>query len=87
MTSVLGLLEAKETAAREQIERLREEADRILVEPGQAESGLERLVIAREMVAEILTGPAVRGHDEAVTCMDTSSGILGDGGVGGAAPS
>ncbi|MEU2835440.1 hypothetical protein ABZ667_43990 [Streptomyces lavendulae] len=63
MVSVLGLLEAKETAAREVIERLREEADRLLAELGEAEAGLERLVIARETVAEVLNGPAVAARE------------------------
>ncbi|MFD5423877.1 hypothetical protein ACFWJT_38425 [Streptomyces sp. NPDC127069] len=66
MVSVLGLLEAKETEAREVIERLREEADRVLAELGEAEGRLERLVIAREMVGEVLNGPAVPAREAAV---------------------
>ncbi|MCX4984744.1 hypothetical protein [Streptomyces sp. NBC_00572] len=70
MTSVLGLLEAKETAAREVIERLREEADRIVAELGEAEERLERLVIARETVAEVLGGPAGARRQAAVNGAD-----------------
>ncbi|RKT02207.1 hypothetical protein BX286_0080 [Streptomyces sp. 3211.6] len=51
------------------IERLREEADRILAELDEAEAGLERLVIARETVAEILNGPVPRA-ETAVTATD-----------------
>ncbi|MEU6760749.1 hypothetical protein [Streptomyces sp. NPDC046685] len=62
----MGLLEAKETAAREVIERLRGEADRILAELVEGEGSLERLVIARETVAEVLNGPAVPAQEPAV---------------------
>nr|WP_228873546.1 hypothetical protein [Streptomyces halstedii] len=60
MASVLGLLEAKESAAREAVERAREEAARIAVVLEEAERVVERLVIAREAVAEVLAG---RGMD------------------------
>ncbi len=66
MASVLGLLEAKETAARERIERRWEEADRVLVELGEAESRLDRLVIASP-TAE--TGELLRGRCEPVAVM------------------
>lgn len=62
MASVLGLLEAREADARERIDRLREEADRVLAELGEAERCLDRLVIARETVAEVLNGPVVQGQ-------------------------
>ncbi|WP_405680857.1 hypothetical protein OG239_02775 [Streptomyces sp. NBC_00868] len=71
MVSVLGLLEAKETTAREVIERLREEADRVPAELGEAEGRLERLVIARETVGEVLNGPAVPAREATVKDADT----------------
>jgi hypothetical protein len=58
--SVLGLLEAKESAAREAVERAREEAARIAAVLEEAERVLERLVIAREAVVEVLAEPAGR---------------------------
>jgi predicted nucleotidyltransferase len=56
--SVLGLLEAKESAARERVERTREDAVRIAAVLEEAERALERLVIAREAVVEVLAEPA-----------------------------
>jgi hypothetical protein len=58
--SVLGLLEAKESAARERVEQTREEAARIAAVLEEAERALERLVIAREAVVEVLSEPAAR---------------------------
>jgi hypothetical protein len=63
MASVLGLLEAKESAAREAVERAREEAARIAAVLEEAERVVERLVIAREAVVEVLAEPAGRGMD------------------------
>ncbi|MFC9756665.1 hypothetical protein [Streptomyces sp. NPDC056921] len=63
MASVLGLLEAREAAAREAVERAREEAARITVVLEKAERVLERLVIAREAVVEMLAEPAGRARD------------------------
>lgn len=60
MPSVLGLLEAKESAARERVEQTREEAVRIAAVLDEAERALERLVIAREAVVEVLAEPAVQ---------------------------
>jgi hypothetical protein len=56
--SVLGLLEAKESAARERVEQTREEAARIAAVLEEAERALERLVTAREAVVEVLSEPA-----------------------------
>ncbi|MGW3656122.1 hypothetical protein ACWD6R_10615, partial [Streptomyces sp. NPDC005151] len=60
MASVMGLLEEREAAARATVEELRAEADRILAELGEAESVLERRVVARTELAEALSavGPA-----------------------------
>ncbi|MEV0416479.1 hypothetical protein AB0I68_38550 [Streptomyces sp. NPDC050448] len=69
MASVLGLLVARESAAREVIERLREEADRVLAELGEAEAGLARLVIARETVTEVLDGPVGQVLETTETCV------------------
>ncbi|WP_329201592.1 MULTISPECIES: hypothetical protein [unclassified Streptomyces] len=60
MASVLGLLEAKESAAREAVERAREETVRAAAVLEEAERVLERLVIAREAVVEVLAEPAGR---------------------------
>lgn len=55
--SVLGLLEAREKQAREEITRLREEAERVQAALGEAETVLQRLVDARVTVVEVLAGP------------------------------
>lgn len=57
MASVLGLLEAREKRVREEIARLREEAERVQAALGEAEVVLQRLVDARETVTEVLAGP------------------------------
>ncbi|MEV7025512.1 hypothetical protein [Kitasatospora sp. NPDC093558] len=56
MPSVMGLLEERERAARQRVEALQAELR-------AAEAAWERLVIARETVAEVLAGPC--GGDEA----------------------
>jgi hypothetical protein len=53
--SVVGLLEKRELAARERVESLREQADRLLAELRGAEADWERFVIAREAVGEVLS--------------------------------
>ncbi|MDJ0465329.1 hypothetical protein [Streptomyces sp. H27-C3] len=63
MPSVLGLLEAKESAAREAVERAREEAARIAAALEEAERVLERLVIARDAVVEVLAEPVAEAVD------------------------
>ena len=69
MPSVLGLLEARESAARERVERAHEEVARVAAVLAEAERVLERAVIAREAVVEVLAEPAaqatVRGEREA----------------------
>ncbi|WP_416959517.1 hypothetical protein [Streptomyces sp. Agncl-13] len=57
MASVLGLLEAREKMVREEITRLREEAERVQAALGEAERELQRLVDARMTVTEVLAGP------------------------------
>ncbi|MFF9221637.1 hypothetical protein [Streptomyces viridosporus] len=57
MPSVLGLLEAREKKVREEVARLREEAERVQAALGEAECALQRLVDARVTVAEVLAGP------------------------------
>ncbi|GGX46594.1 hypothetical protein [Streptomyces chryseus] len=57
MPSVLGLLEAREKKIREEVARLREEAERVEAALGDAERALQRLVDARATVAEVLAGP------------------------------
>lgn len=78
MASVLGLLEARESAAREAVERAREEAVRIASVLEEAERLVERLVIAREAVAEVLAGPtaqAVAAQDTTVAAAMTGSPV------------
>ncbi|TQE30036.1 hypothetical protein Sipo7851_27795, partial [Streptomyces ipomoeae] len=57
MPSVLGLLEAREKRVREEIVRLREEAERVQAALGEAERALQRLADARVMVSEVLAEP------------------------------
>ena len=57
MASVMGLLEARETAAQVRVEELREEAERVLAELAEAEAVLERRAIARVELAEALARP------------------------------
>ncbi|WP_374106046.1 hypothetical protein [Kitasatospora sp. RG8] len=59
---MVGLLEERELAARQRVESLREEADRILAELADAETDWERWVIARERVDQVLSGP--RGQED-----------------------
>jgi hypothetical protein len=54
MPSVIGLLEARESAARVRVEELRAVADRVLAELAQAEAVLERRVVAVAELAEAL---------------------------------
>lgn len=57
MASVMGLLEARETAAQVRVEELREEAEWVLAELAKAEAVLERWAIACVEPAEALAGP------------------------------
>lgn len=52
MPSVMGLLEARESAARVRVEEMRAEADRVLAELAEAEAVLERRVVALAELAE-----------------------------------
>lgn len=54
---MVGLLEERERGARQRVEVLREEADRVLAELRDAELFWERFVTAREVLVEILAGP------------------------------
>ncbi|MGW2866165.1 hypothetical protein [Streptomyces sp. NPDC001205] len=58
MTSVMGLLEEREAAARVRVEGLQAEVERVLAELGDAEAVLERRVIALAELAEALAAPA-----------------------------
>ncbi|RZB18767.1 hypothetical protein StrepF001_14770 [Streptomyces sp. F001] len=57
MSSVLGLLEAREKKVREEVARLREEAERVQAALREAERTLQRLADARITVAEVLAEP------------------------------
>jgi hypothetical protein len=56
MPSVLGLLEAEERVARQRVEVLREQTDRLLAELNQAETDWQELVIAQQRVGPVLAG-------------------------------
>lgn len=58
MASMLGLLEARETAARERVEALREEAARMAAALEAAEIEWDRRVIAREELVDALAASA-----------------------------
>ncbi|MGW1088097.1 hypothetical protein ACWD4L_17655 [Streptomyces sp. NPDC002596] len=58
MASVLGMLEERETAARVQVEGLREEVAWLAGVLEAAEIELDRLVIAREELVEALAASA-----------------------------
>ncbi|MFI1797389.1 hypothetical protein ACH427_08540 [Streptomyces sp. NPDC020379] len=57
MPSVLGLLEARQMKVREEVARLREEAERVQAALDAAERAFPRLADTRETVAEVLAGP------------------------------
>ncbi|MFE9221679.1 hypothetical protein ACFYN3_35845 [Streptomyces lavendulae] len=57
MPSVVGLLEERERGARQRVELLRGEADRVPTELRDAELFWKRFVTAREDLAEVLAGP------------------------------
>lgn len=61
---MVGLLEERERGARERVEVLREEADRVLAEARDAELFWERFVTAREVLVEVLAGPGGGGARE-----------------------
>ncbi|MCY0949830.1 hypothetical protein [Streptomyces sp. H27-S2] len=58
VASMLGLLEARETAARERVEDLREEASRMTAALEAAEIELDQRVIAREELVDALAASA-----------------------------
>jgi hypothetical protein len=55
MPSVMGLLEERELGARQRVESLREEADRVSARLRDAEAAWERFVITRETMSEVLS--------------------------------
>lgn len=55
MPSVMGLIEERELVARQRVESLRDEVDRVVAELQEAESVYERLVIAKETVSQVLS--------------------------------
>ncbi|MFD5430108.1 hypothetical protein [Streptomyces sp. NPDC127084] len=63
MASVVGLLEARELAARERLEGLREEADRVFAELAEAERDWQEWLIARQRVGEVLSVRRTREAD------------------------
>ncbi|MCI3221868.1 hypothetical protein [Streptomyces sp. NP-1717] len=67
MPSLLGLLEAREKKAREEIARSRDEAERVQPALGEAECTLQRLVGAR--AAELLAEPSSAVAEPALGAM------------------
>ncbi len=57
MASVVGLLEEREPAAREGVEGLREEADRVLAALAEAETDWQEWLITRQRVGAVLSAP------------------------------
>ncbi|MFE6804970.1 hypothetical protein ACFVEN_25185 [Streptomyces sp. NPDC057681] len=55
MPSMLGLLQAREKNVREEVARLREEAERVQAALGATQAELSRLADARATVAEVLS--------------------------------
>ncbi|SNX81247.1 hypothetical protein SAMN05421860_1256, partial [Streptomyces microflavus] len=55
MPSVMGLIEEREVAARQRVESLRDELDRLGAKLEEAEAARDRLVIAKETVSEVLS--------------------------------
>ncbi|MEV0786202.1 hypothetical protein AB0I52_25250 [Streptomyces sp. NPDC050423] len=74
MPSVVGLLEERERGARQRVEVLREEADRVLAELRDAELFWERFVTAREVLVEVLAGPG-GGADVMETAVPVAENI------------
>ncbi|WP_327311985.1 hypothetical protein [Streptomyces sp. NBC_01235] len=66
MASVMGVLEARESAAQVRVEELRGEAERVMAELAQAETVLERRVIAVAELAEALAEAGPQAVPEAV---------------------
>jgi hypothetical protein len=55
MPSVIGLIEERELVARQRVESLRDEVDRLMAELQEAEAVQDRLVIAKETVSQVLS--------------------------------
>ncbi|MFB8437899.1 hypothetical protein ACFC7A_02470 [Streptomyces niveus] len=55
MPSVMGLIEEREVVARQRVESLRDELDRLVAELEEAEAARDRLVIAKGTVSEVLS--------------------------------
>lgn len=62
MVSVDGLLDAHEVSVRARLEALREQAARVAVELGEAESALEHVAITRATLALVAAGGPARGQ-------------------------
>ncbi|MGW8946173.1 hypothetical protein [Streptomyces koyangensis] len=75
MASVLGMLEEREAAARVRVEGLREEAARLAGVLEAAEIELDRRVIAREELMEVLAASAAvtEAETEAETAAETAA--------------
>ncbi|MFF3469294.1 hypothetical protein [Streptomyces sp. NPDC002619] len=75
--SVMGLLEARESAARVRVEELRAETDRVRAELAEAEVVLERRVVALAELAEALVAGAVPQEGPAGTGSGRGEGARG----------
>ncbi|MFD5574884.1 hypothetical protein [Streptomyces cadmiisoli] len=76
MPSVVGLLEQRELVARRQVDKLREEADRIQGELVLAERDWKEWAIARSRVGEVLdpVEETKQGHDQVGRTSPTAGG-------------
>ncbi|MCQ4079744.1 hypothetical protein NGB36_03830 [Streptomyces sp. RB6PN25] len=70
---MVGLLEERELVARQRVEELREEADRIQAALQEAETDWERWVIARERVDQVLAAPCEVGPGQATGAATTAA--------------
>ena len=84
MPSVMGLLEEREVAARQRVESLRDELDRLVAELEMAEAARDRLVIAKETVSQVLSEAGE--PDDVHVSRGGPAGCAGAWGVRGGAP-
>jgi hypothetical protein len=81
MPSLVGLLEDRELAARQRVESLLEEMDRLMAVLRKEEAAWQRLVVTRETVSEVLSAPPVPDEAGAVEVAGGSVSVVPDPGV------
>lgn len=72
----MGLLEDRELAARQRVESLLEEMDRLMAVLRKEEAAWQRLVVARETVSEVLSAPPVPDEPGAVAMRAGGTGSV-----------